>query len=186
MPLTERGLTVAVTGSPMDIVRALCERLGIDGAYGTIMHAYEGLYTGRLDLTVMNNKGHVIRHLAAELGIDLAASAAFGDSPLDLPMLKEVGYPFAMNPDAAMLKELRKYPNITMVQDRQKSGLQFYRAGQDGLFKGFQRKMFCHRTSRLSPDVCLLNRQGYCCRPERNVVESKDLMGGPSTSSGRR
>ena len=44
----------------------------------------------------------MITSLAAEQGIDLAASYAYSDSESDLPMLRAVGHPVAVNPDRAL------------------------------------------------------------------------------------
>ena len=41
-----------------------------------------------------------MRELAEREGIDLAASYAYSDSESDLPMLRAVGHPVAVNPDA--------------------------------------------------------------------------------------
>ena len=41
-----------------------------------------------------------MRELAEREGIDLAASYAYSDSESDLPMLRAVGHPVVVNPDA--------------------------------------------------------------------------------------
>ena len=43
-----------------------------------------------------------MRELAEEEGIDLAASYAYSDSESDLPMLRLVGHPVAVNPDGEL------------------------------------------------------------------------------------
>ena len=43
-----------------------------------------------------------MRELAEREGIDLAASWAYSDSESDLPMLRAVGHPVAVNPDAEL------------------------------------------------------------------------------------
>ena len=43
-----------------------------------------------------------MRELAAAEGIDLAASYAYSDSESDLPMLRTVGHPVVVNPDAEL------------------------------------------------------------------------------------
>jgi hypothetical protein len=46
--------------------------------------------------------------VTAERGIDLAESFAYSDSESDLPMMRAVGYPVAVNPDAALERVARE------------------------------------------------------------------------------
>ncbi len=46
--------------------------------------------------------------MARERGIDLAASYAYSDSESDLPMLRAVGHPVAVNPDAELERVARE------------------------------------------------------------------------------
>jgi hypothetical protein len=46
--------------------------------------------------------------VAAERGIDLESSYAYSDSESDLPMMRAVGHPVAVNPDAALLRVSRE------------------------------------------------------------------------------
>jgi phosphoserine phosphatase len=48
-----------------------------------------------------------MRELAVAEGIDLAASYAYSDSESDLPMLRVVGNPVAVNPDAELRRVAR-------------------------------------------------------------------------------
>ena len=61
-------------------------------------------YTGRAGgpFTYREGKAEAIRELAEREGIDLAASWAYSDSESDLPMLRLVGHPVAVNPDAEL------------------------------------------------------------------------------------
>jgi len=47
-------------------------------------------------------KAAAIRALAQRESLDLARSSAYSDSANDLPMLRLVGHPHAVNPDAAL------------------------------------------------------------------------------------
>jgi phosphoserine phosphatase len=49
-----------------------------------------------------------MRELAATEGIDLAASYAYSDSGSDLPMLRTVGHPVVVNPDAELRRVARQ------------------------------------------------------------------------------
>jgi phosphoserine phosphatase len=70
----------------------------------------DGVYTGRADgpFTYREGKAEAIRALAATEGIDLAESYAYSDSESDLPMLRVVGHPVAVNPDAALQRIARE------------------------------------------------------------------------------
>ena len=47
-------------------------------------------------------KAEGVRALAEKLGLDLSQSFAYGDSAHDVPLLSEVGFPCAINPDARL------------------------------------------------------------------------------------
>lgn len=90
-----------VTATPTEISDLLARRLGATGALGTRVEAVDGYYTGRLEGTMLHGAGKevAVRALAAERGIDLAASYAYGDSINDVPILSSVGHPCAINPE---------------------------------------------------------------------------------------
>ena len=54
------------------------------------------------------DKARAIEQLAERDGLDLAASYAYSDSASDLPMLRLVGHPVAVNPDAALARVARE------------------------------------------------------------------------------
>ena len=64
----------------------------------------DGAYTGREGgpFTYREGKAQAIRELADRERIDLDASYAYTDSESDLPMLRLVGHPVAVNPDAEL------------------------------------------------------------------------------------
>ena len=82
----------------------LAHVLGFDGAAGSGLEARDGVYTGRFDGPFCYREGKParMRQLAARDGIDLAASYAYSDSASDIPMLRAVGHPVAVNPDAEL------------------------------------------------------------------------------------
>ena len=69
----------------------------------------DGVYTGRLagPFTYREGKAVAIRELAEREGIDLEASYAYSDSESDLPMLRAVGNPVAVNPDTELARIAR-------------------------------------------------------------------------------
>lgn len=96
-----------VTASPVEVGRIVARRLGATGALGTTPEHENGYYTGKLNGPMLHGEGKAdaIKALAAEKGLDLALSYAYGDSINDSFMLSAVGHPCAINPDT----KLRKY-----------------------------------------------------------------------------
>ena len=89
------------TASAQGLADILSEILGFDGGIGQVSEVVDGRYTGRDADTFSYREGKAerIRKLADEEGIDLSASWAYSDSESDLPMLRLVGHPVAVNPD---------------------------------------------------------------------------------------
>jgi HAD superfamily hydrolase (TIGR01490 family) len=90
-----------VTSAPEDYALLLADALGMDGALGTRAEVAGGRFTGRLVGPINRGpeKARRIAALAANRGIDLDESFAYGDSISDLPMLELVGNPLAVNAD---------------------------------------------------------------------------------------
>jgi HAD superfamily hydrolase (TIGR01490 family) len=95
-----RGEPVYIVSATLqEIVQAIADDLGFDGALGTICEVENGVYTGRaLRALHAEGKAACIR----ELGYDLTESTAYSDSHTDLPFLEAVGHPVAVNPDRAL------------------------------------------------------------------------------------
>jgi phosphoserine phosphatase len=88
----------------------LAHVLGFDGGIGSRSEVVDGVYTGRAGgpFTYREGKASAIRQLAAAEGIELAASWAYSDSESDLPMLRAVGHPVAVNPDSVLARVARE------------------------------------------------------------------------------
>jgi HAD superfamily hydrolase (TIGR01490 family) len=100
-----------VTAATQDKAAMIAHVLGFDGGIGTPLETDdEGLYTGRLagPFAYREGKPTVMRALAAERGIDLERSYAYSDSESDLPMLRAVGHPVVVNPDAELARVARE------------------------------------------------------------------------------
>ena len=82
----------------------------LDGGIGMRSEVRDGVYTGRPagPFTYREGKAEAIRELAAERGIDLSESYAYSDSESDLPMLRAVGHPVAVNPDSELERVARE------------------------------------------------------------------------------
>jgi len=88
-----------VSATLQEIVQAIADDLGFDGALGTVCEVVDGAYTGKAVRALhAENKARCIR----ELDYDLDASTAYSDSHTDLPFLEAVGHPVAVNPDRAL------------------------------------------------------------------------------------
>ena len=100
----ERGERVYIVSATLqEIVEAIAEDLGFDGALGTICEVREGRYTGRAVRALhAEAKAEVLREVAQDEGFELAKCTAYSDSHTDLPFLEAVGHPVAVNPDRAL------------------------------------------------------------------------------------
>jgi HAD superfamily hydrolase (TIGR01490 family) len=103
--------TFIVSAAGNDVVESLAQVLGMEGGIGTRYEVdAEGSFTGRFEGPFVYGPGKVeaMRAFAERHEIDLEASYAYSDSLSDLPMLRAVGHPVAVNPDpplAALAKE---------------------------------------------------------------------------------
>lgn len=98
------------TAAAHELAEILAAVLDFDGGIGARSEIRDGVYTGRPDgpFTYREGKAQAMRELAAREGIDLAASWAYSDSESDLPMLRAVGHPVAVNPDATLARIARE------------------------------------------------------------------------------
>jgi HAD superfamily hydrolase (TIGR01490 family) len=92
------------TAAAQEMAELMAIVLTFDGAVGSVAEVVDGHYTGRAGgpFTYREGKAEAIRDLAEREDIDLAASWAYSDSESDLPMLRLVGHPVAVNPDAEL------------------------------------------------------------------------------------
>jgi HAD superfamily hydrolase (TIGR01490 family) len=103
--------TFIVSAAGNGVVEPLAAVLGMDGGIGTGYEVGEdGAFTGRFDGPFVYGPGKVeaMEEFATEHGIDLTASYAYSDSISDLPMLRAVGHPVAVNPDPPLAEIARE------------------------------------------------------------------------------
>ncbi len=106
MHRSEGRAVFVVSSSPEEIVRPLARHFGVTDVLATRARIVDGRYTGELEFYCYGEaKAEAIRELAEHHGIDLGASYAYSDSSTDLPMLRVVGHPVAVNPDRELRKE---------------------------------------------------------------------------------
>ena len=95
-----RGEPVYIVSATLqEIVQAVADDLGFDGALGTVCEVVDGRYTGR---AVRAMHAEAKARSLRELDHDLAGSTAYSDSHTDLPFLEAVGNAVAVNPDRAL------------------------------------------------------------------------------------
>lgn len=97
---------VIVSSSGSEVVEPIGAMIGADHVVATRMVALDGLYTGEIEFYAYGPaKAEAITLLAERHGYDLPECYAYSDSITDLPMLRVVGHPFAVNPDRALRRE---------------------------------------------------------------------------------
>ncbi len=99
--------TFIVSAAGNGLVEILARVLGMDGGIGTRYEVDgDGRLTGRIVEPFVYGEGKVraMRSFAARHEIDLGSSWAYSDSASDLPMLRAVGRPVAVNPDPELAR----------------------------------------------------------------------------------
>jgi phosphoserine phosphatase len=92
------------------MAESLAQVLGFDHGIGTRSEIKDGVYTGKPGgpLVYREGKATEIKRVAEQEGIDLSESYAYSDSESDLPMLRCVGHPVAVNPDSELERVARE------------------------------------------------------------------------------
>lgn len=99
------------TAASHELATVLAQVLALDGGIGSqFSEIRDGVFTGRPSgLFIYGaDKARAIEQLAEREGIDLDASFAYSDSSSDLPMLRAVGHPVAVNPDVELARVARE------------------------------------------------------------------------------
>jgi HAD superfamily hydrolase (TIGR01490 family) len=96
-------VTVLVSGSFPACLDPVARAVGADTVLCSRPEVRGGRYTGELPLPMIGEaKAAAVLALASTMGIDLNASAAYGDHMSDLPLLRLVGFPVAVGDDPAL------------------------------------------------------------------------------------
>ncbi|MEO8341010.1 MAG: HAD-IB family hydrolase, partial [Nitrospirota bacterium] len=108
---------VLVTGAPDFLIAPLAEFLEVPTVFAAKLEQRNSVYTGALipPLPYGRGKRELILAHAREMGIDLAGSYAYGDSPGDHHLLELVGHPLVINPIRGMARtaQRRGWPIMT-------------------------------------------------------------------------
>jgi len=101
---------ILVTGAPDFLIEPLAEFLGVATVFAAKPEQRDSVYTGALipPLPYGQGKRELILAHAQDMGLDLAVSYAYGDSPGDYDLLELVGYPLVVNPIRGMARTARQ------------------------------------------------------------------------------
>lgn len=109
---------VLVSGSLMEIVEPLAERLGVEHILATKLSVSGGRFTGRIlpPQMIGTGKAMAVRGFLERHGVDPIMCHAYGDDLSDIPMLEQVGnsHIVAGNPALAAEAGLRGWQFITV------------------------------------------------------------------------
>ncbi|MBM3256589.1 MAG: HAD-IB family phosphatase [Candidatus Moranbacteria bacterium] len=116
--LQKTHFTVAISGSPQEIVKEFNEYLKFNEAYGTVFEIdKDGFYTGRESYSPVKNKAALVKKIIAERKCSQIGSYGVGDTDSDISFLKIVDNPIAFNPDNT-LKERAEKEDWRIVVER--------------------------------------------------------------------
>lgn len=115
--------------SPQEVTDLLAAKVGASGSLGTRVERVGDTFTPHLAGPVMHgrHKAEAAQRLALEHGWDLADCWAYSDSKSDIPLLRLVGHPVAINPDLTLrdVAEAERWP----IFDFRRAGGLFHRRG---------------------------------------------------------
>ncbi|MCC7265465.1 MAG: HAD-IB family hydrolase [Candidatus Latescibacteria bacterium] len=96
--------TVLVTGSLDFIVAPLARMLGVSDSLSVTLAEERDRFTGELTTPPLSEaeKARAVAAYAAQHQLDLTQCYAYGNDPADIPMLRAVGHPVAVNAHGAL------------------------------------------------------------------------------------
>lgn len=107
-------VVIAISGSPIELVREMSAKYGMDDYRGTIYQiGCDGKYSG--EITPMwdsESKQKAVLAMAEKYDLDLSRCYAYGDTNGDFSMMELVGNPFAINPTRELLNHLLQDPAL--------------------------------------------------------------------------
>ncbi len=115
--LQKTHFTVAISGSPEEIVKEFNRHLKFDRAYGTVFEVKNGIYTGKEEYAPVVDKEKALKKFLEETGYSLKNSYGVGDTDSDIGFLKMVEHPIAFNPDKPLKRRAEK-ENWKIVVER--------------------------------------------------------------------
>lgn len=99
---------IAISGSPLELVREMSTKYGMDDYKGSIYLLDENhSYTGEIiPMWDSESKQKALLELKDKYNIDLEKSYAYGDTSGDFTMFKNVGIPYCINPTRELLEKV--------------------------------------------------------------------------------
>lgn len=99
---------IAISGSPVEIVREMAKKYGLDDYRGSIyVLNNEDMYSGEIiPMWDSVNKEKAVLDMQEKYDIDLSQSYSYGDTAGDYSMLSLVGNPVCINPTRELLKKV--------------------------------------------------------------------------------
>jgi HAD superfamily hydrolase (TIGR01490 family) len=105
----ERYRIIAISGSPIEIVKEYNKFLKFDEVFGSVYETNgKGAYTGKKIFEPVKHKGHLVGQYIAEKNMTLEGSVGMGDTESDVSFLKMVEHPIAFNPNLNLEKVARR------------------------------------------------------------------------------
>ncbi|MDD1506301.1 HAD family hydrolase [Pseudomonas sp. CNPSo 3701] len=109
---------VIITATNRFVTAPIAARLGVDTLLATECEMVDGRYTGRTTDVPCFKEGKVTRlnRWMQENGFTLDRSTFYSDSMNDLPLLEQVSYPVAVDPDPKLMAEAedRNWPIMSL------------------------------------------------------------------------
>lgn len=110
----KKNLMIAISGSPIELVREMAEKYDFDDYRGTVyVTDANNNYTDKIiPMWDSQSKCQAMKDLALQYDIDLEKSYAYGDTVGDFAMFKMVGHPYAINPTRGLLELIKSDPEV--------------------------------------------------------------------------
>lgn len=109
---------VIITATNRFVTAPIAARLGVDTLLATECEMVDGRYTGRTTDVPCFKEGKVTRlnRWMQENGFTLDGATFYSDSMNDLPLLEQVSYPVAVDPDPKLMAEAehRNWPIMSL------------------------------------------------------------------------
>lgn len=99
---------LAISGSPIEIVREFNKIWKFDAVYGMVFGVKNSTYTGEVKFLPIGNKRAVVEQYLSEAGLSLTSSVGVGDTETDASFLEIVDKPICFNPNQALYKIAKK------------------------------------------------------------------------------
>jgi len=116
--LKKTHFTLAISGSPNEIIREFNKYLKFDEVYGTKFEIDKnGYYTGKESFVPVRDKGFIVKEFLSQRGHKVKNSYGVGDTESDISFLSLVDNPIAFNPDLP-LKKAAEENNWKIIVER--------------------------------------------------------------------